>query len=214
MLFFDLNWYYYEPNRPAFKLSTLQFTHLTDQQLVQLIQGGDKKAFDALYGRYWRKLYGLAYRKLHSRELAEELVQDLFISLWAKRESLQITASVGAYLGMAVRYMVIKFFQKERVHHQYEQTAALEPAYANTTEDEVLFHDLQEVIEQEINKLPEKCREVFQLSRHDNLSGKEISHKLHLSEKTVENHIGKALRLLRLSLKDFITSVLLLFFLE
>jgi RNA polymerase sigma-70 factor (ECF subfamily) len=212
LLFFNLNWYYYEQIRLALKLSPLQFTHLTDQELVQLLQQGDKKAFDALYGRYWRKLYLLAYQKLRSRELAEELVQDLFISLWTKRESLHITASVGAYLGMAVRYMVIKFFQKERVHQQYEQTAALGPAYANTTEDAVLFRDLQEVIEQEINKLPEKCREVFQLSRHDNLSQKEISLKLHLSEKTVENHIGKALRLLRLSLKDFITSVVLLFF--
>ncbi|CAA9235901.1 MAG: hypothetical protein AVDCRST_MAG56-1195 [uncultured Cytophagales bacterium] len=213
MLFFNLNWYYYEPIRLALKLSPLQFTHHTDQDLVQLLQQGDKKAFDALYGRYWRKLYLLAYQKLRSRELAEELVQDLFISLWTKRESLQITSSVGAYLGMAVRYMIIKFFQKERVHHQYEQTAALAPAYANTTEDEVFFNDLQEVIEQEINKLPEKCREVFQLSRHDHLSQKEISVKLHVSEKTVENHIGKALRLLRLSLKDFITSVVLLFFL-
>jgi len=214
LLFFNLNWYYYERIRPELKLSPLQITHLTDQELVQLLQQGDKKAFDALYGRYWRKLYLLAYQKLRSRELAEELVQDLFISLWTKRESLRITSSVGAYLGMAVRYMVIKLFQKERVHHQYEQTAALAPAYGNTTEDEVFFHDLQEVIEQEINKLPEKCREVFQLSRHDNLSGKEISLKLHVSEKTVENHIGKALRLLRLNLKDFITSVVLLFFLR
>jgi RNA polymerase sigma-70 factor (ECF subfamily) len=83
--------------------------------------------------------------------------------------------------------------------------------YANTTEDEVFFHDLQEVIEQEISKLPEKCRQVFQLSRHENLSQKEISLRMDISEKTVENHIGKALRLLRLSLKDFITSALIFF---
>ncbi len=191
----------------------MDITCHTDEELIGLLRRGEKDAFDALYRRYWRKLYLLAYQKLRSRELAEELVQDLFISLWMKRENLQIHGSVGAYLGMATRYMIIKFFEKERVQHQYQQTVALRPMYANTTEDEVFFHDLQEVIEQEISKLPEKCRQVFQLSRHDNLSQKEISLRLDISEKTVENHIGKALRLLRISLKDFITSALIIFIL-
>jgi RNA polymerase sigma-70 factor (ECF subfamily) len=191
----------------------LILTHFTDENLIQLLQKGDRNAFEALYRRYWRKLYLLAYQKLRNRELAEELVQDLFMSLWIKQENLQIRTSVGAYLSMAVRYMIIRFFQKERMHHQYEQNAVLFPQYANTTEDEVAFHDLQEVIEQEINKLPLKCREVFLLSRHHNLSQKEISLQLNISEKTVENHIGKALRNLRFGLKDFIASLLLLFFL-
>jgi RNA polymerase sigma-70 factor (ECF subfamily) len=190
---------------------TLDLTRHTDKELIELLQQGDQSAFDSLYRRYWRKLYLLAYQKLRSRELAEELVQDLFISLWMKRENLQIHGSVGAYLGMATRYTIIKFFEKERVQQQYQQSAALRPMYANTTEDEVFFHDLQEVIEQEISKLPEKCRQVFQLSRHENLSQKEISLRMDISEKTVENHIGKALRLLRLSLKDFITSALIFF---
>ena len=180
---------------------------------MTFLQNGDQEAFESLYQRYWRKLYLLAYQKLRNRDLAEELVQELFMSLWMKREHLQIRTSVGAYLGMAVRYMIIKFFQRERVHQQYEQFAIRPSLHANTTEEDVHFHNLQEVIEQEINKLPHKCREVFLLSRQDNLSQKEISLQLRISEKTVENHIGKALRHLRLNLKDFVPSVALLFFL-
>ena len=190
----------------------MKFTHLTDEELIKLLQLGDQHAFEALYRRYWRKLYQLAYRKLRNRELAEELVQELFMSLWLKREKLKLHSSVAAYLGMAVRYMIIKFFQKERVHHQYEQSTPPPIQFANTTEDDVHLHDLQVMIEDGINKLPQKCREVFLLSRHENLSQKEISIQLNISEKTVENHIGKALRLIRLSLKDFIPFVYLLFF--
>jgi RNA polymerase sigma-70 factor (family 1) len=192
----------------------LKLADSTDQALIELLRQGDMAAFDALYDRYWRLLYNLAYQKIRDRDLAEELVQDLFINLWVRRERLQVQTSMAAYLSMGVRYMIIKFFQKERVQQRYEQTLALQPNYANSTEESLGYQELQQVIEQEINKLPEKCREVFQLSRYDHLSQKEISLKLHISEKTVENHIGKALKLLRLSLKDFIPAVIILILFE
>jgi RNA polymerase sigma-70 factor (ECF subfamily) len=191
----------------------LSLPQLSDSELIEALRKGEQAAFDELYRRHWRKVYALAYQKLRKRELAEELVQDLFVSLWMRRESLQINGALDAYLGMATRYLVIKFFQKERSRQEYAQQAALQPLSANPTEDSIFFDDLQQIIEQEINKLPEKCRHVFQLSRQSNLSQKEISLRLDISEKTVENHMTRALRLLRFGLKDFISSVLILLFL-
>ena len=159
---------------------------LSDENLIYLLQKGDRSSFDELYQRYWKKLFCLAYNKLHSRDLAEEVIQELFVGLWAKRDSLHIESSVSGYLNMAVRYMIIKYFHKEQSRKLYRQSLSIHDFHSNNTEELVNYNELSTIVEAEINKLPEKCREVFHLSRREHLTNKEIASILNISVRGVE----------------------------
>ena len=182
----------------------------TDEELIVLLREGDQTAFNELYYRYWKKLYNIIYGKLKSSESSEELVQDLFISLWLKREQLVIHTSFSAYISMAARYLAMKKMQADKVHYTYLNNLDTQELQENSTERVVFLSNLQESFEKEVTNLPDKCRQVFMLSRKDNLSTREIASRLQISEKTVENQIGKALRIMRLRLKEFTTLMALL----
>jgi RNA polymerase sigma-70 factor (ECF subfamily) len=181
---------------------------LTDEQLVVLFREDNEQAFDEIYNRYWSKLFATAYKRLRSREATEELVQDLFTSLWANRKKLHIHTSLAAYLFASVKYLVLRHLQKEAVKSNYMQSMKLYTvSVSNPAEEAVLLSDLQSRLQREVDNLPAKCRSVFELSRYEGQSMKEIAVKLEISEKTVENHIGKALKILKVSLKDFVTTL-------
>jgi RNA polymerase sigma-70 factor (ECF subfamily) len=185
--------------------------HLADEQLVVLLREDNEQAFDEIYNRYWSKLFSAAYKRLRSRETAEELVQDLFTSLWANRHKLHIHTSLAAYLFASIKYLVLHHLQKEAVRSNYMQSMQLHPvSVSNPAEEAVLLNDLQGHLQREVDHLPSKCRSVFELSRYEGQSMKEIAAKLEISEKTVENHIGKALKILKVSLKDFVTTLSLI----
>lgn len=185
---------------------------LSDENLLELLKEGKTAAFEELYGRYWAKLYSCAYKRLKDRELSEEIVQDFFTSLWQKRETLIIHTAFSNYTYTAIRYLVFSHYQKESVRRAYQESI-LQPdfGYHNSTEEQVAFNELNRLLQQGIEVLPEKCRAVYELSRKENKNNKEISHLLGISEKTVENHITKALRVLRLSVKDVISVILIAF---
>jgi RNA polymerase sigma-70 factor (ECF subfamily) len=186
--------------------------HLTDEQLVVLLNGDDELAFEEIYNRYWSGIFSAAYKRTRSREATEELVQDLFTSLWSNRKKLHIHSSLSAYLFTSIKYLVLHYVQKETVRKNYIHSMQAQTlAVNNTTDGEILLNDLQFHLQKEVDNLPAKCRSVFELSRYEGNSMKEIATKLDISEKTVENHIGKALKILKVSLKDFVTSLFLLF---
>ncbi|RCH56116.1 RNA polymerase sigma-70 factor [Mucilaginibacter hurinus] len=178
---------------------------ISDIELLELLRGGDDKhAFNEIYARYWEKMYGAAYKRLRSTEVAEEIVQDLFTDIWLRRDSLHITTSLPVYLFSAVRYRVINYIHHELVKNNYQQTILHSTRdFDNSTEELVLLSDLNKRIKTQVNLLPEKCRAIFELSRDEHKSNKEIARSLGISEKTVENHITKALRRLRTSLGSF-----------
>lgn len=184
---------------------------LSDEELVSLLKQEKLVAFREIYKRYWKNLYGAAYKRLKSKELAEEIVQELFTNLWVKRQTLQIKSALAGYLFTAVSHYIIDHYRKELVKARY--TEAFKIAYKETdhsTEETILLHDLTNTIESEINQLPDKCRSVYELSRKEYKSNKEIALHLGISEKTVENHLTKALKKLRIGLAHYMTLVLFL----
>ncbi len=181
------------------------FTKLTDDQLIVLLKQDKLSAFKEIYGRYWKKMYGEAYKRLKNKELSEEIVQEIFTNLWVKRQSLQITLTIGGYLHLAVANQVIDQYRKELTREKYRESFKIVHSEVdNSTEDAIMLRDLAYTIETEVNQLPDKCRSVYELSRNEHKSNKEIALHLGISEKTVENHLTKALKKLRLGLSHYL----------
>lgn len=184
---------------------------LSDEDLVGLLKEGEVPAFEELYNRYWDKLYNAAAKRLSSGDIAEELVQDFFTSLWINKAKLAIHTSFSNYVFSAIRYLVYNQYQKESVRRIYQEnrqrSSLREENFSNSTEDIIAFRELNKVLEEGVGKLPSKCRAVYELSRKEYNNNKEIAILLGISEKTVENHLTKALRNIRLSLKDSLSVI-------
>lgn len=166
-----------------------------------LLQQDKLSAFREIYQRYWKKLYSDAYRRLKNKELCEEVVQEIFSNLWHKRHTLQINTTIGGYLHLAVLNQVVDQYRKQTIRAKHTEALKLLTTETDTgTEDAIMLRDLTHTLETEISHLPDKCRSVFELSRKEYKSNKEIAQLLGISEKTVENQITKAIKRLRLSL--------------
>jgi RNA polymerase sigma-70 factor (family 1) len=179
------------------------FKAYSDEGLLKLLKKQELGAFEEIYLRYWRKLYSAAYKRVQSRETAEEIVQDIFTSLWVNRHTVQIEI-LASYLITAVKYKVINHYEKEmsRRHYATVQIQS-ELSSDNSTEEAVLLNELNLALQREIQKLPPKRQQIFKMSREDHLSIKQVASNLGISEKTAENQLGKALKILKLNLKHF-----------
>lgn len=182
-------------------MSLLQ--QMSDEKLLSLLKNSDEAAFTVIYDRYWQKLYTLAMCKVNSLETAEEIVQDIFCSLWLRRETLQIQVSLASYLVISVKYRVIKVLDKHYKQKSYINTLLQSNIADNSTQEHIFFNELKEQLDKYTLELPEKCRLVFQLSREKGHSQKQIADELQISEKTVEAHLSKALKHLRSRLAHF-----------
>jgi RNA polymerase sigma-70 factor (ECF subfamily) len=186
------------------------YRHLSDQELLVLLKSDEIAAFEEIYNRYWAELYSSAYKRTSSREASEEIVQDFFTSLWLNRTKIQIEGTLVNYLRTSIRYRVFNYYSKEYVRKNYlESVGSLMKDFDNSTEETILLNDLTQNLEREISRLPLKCRSVYTLSRIEHKSNKEIAAVLGISEKTVENHMSRALKYLRMK---FVISLLLLIF--
>jgi RNA polymerase sigma-70 factor (family 1) len=181
----------------------------TDQKILAHLAKGDANAFDFLYQKYFSKLYGAVYKRLQNRELTEEIVQELFVSLWERRTVLSISTTIEAYLFSSVKYLVIAQYKKNNLFEQYSTNIETDNKDENFTEQAVSFDELNAAYQKALLVLPERCREVFLLKR-SGLSQREVSEKLDISEKTVENQMTKALKILREALKDYTLFFILL----
>lgn len=182
-----------------------------DAILLKLLKAGDGAALEEIYFRYSETVFVAALKKVRSRQIAEELVQNLFIRLWIKREELNIE-HLPAYLQTAIRYQVIDYIRSRMVHERYYQSAKEQPqTHDNSSESRLLLHELALAIENTIKKLPQKTQEIFRLSRYEKRSIKEIAQYMDLSEKAVEYHMTQSLKFMRLHLKDFIIMELFFF---
>ncbi len=190
--------------------ATKKYILYSNEELLTSLKQGDISAFKQIYERYWLAFYKYAYNIVREKEISEEIVQEVFFSLWEKRNTLQITHAVEAYLFKAVRFQTLNFIRSKKIRTNYATSYALfeNTTVDNSNEENMQIYDLKKHVEIEVSKLPDKCQQVFRMSRNEHLAIKTISDVLNISHKTVENHLTKALKHLRSSLGDF-----LLFFL-
>lgn len=184
---------------------------LPKQRHTETLTVGDITAFEMLFRTYYQPLCNYAFTFLQDREDAEEIVQSTFILVWEKRETLAIRTSVRPYLYAMVRNACLNVIKHEKIKEKY---ALEEIALANRSHDSVAhtvaFHELEYRIKVAMAELPEQCRLVFKLSRFEELKYAEIAEQLNISVKTVENHMGKALKIMREQLKDYLPLILVL----
>jgi len=164
-----------------------------------------------LFRTYYQPLCNYAYTYLQDRDEAEEIVQSTFLNIWEKRTNLAIHTGVKPYLYAMVRNACLNVLKHEKIKLQH---AAMEMAVADrsveSTTRTVMATELETRIHLAMDKLPEQCRLVFKLSRFEELKYGEIAEQLNISVKTVENQMGKALRIMREQLKDYLPLVIAL----
>ena len=180
-----------------------------DVALVQALAQDDELAFAEIYERYYAPLHAQARRKLPCAHDAEELVQDLFVALWHKRHTAAIQ-QLNTYLFAALKYRVIDCVRARLVRKNYVATFPQHLAKPDRgTEETVAAADLSAALAASVGSLPGHAQEVFRLSRMEHRSVPEIAAHLRVSAKTVEYHLSRSLKLLRLHLRDFLVGVVL-----
>ncbi len=191
--------------------NTTQYNALTDPDLSRLLQAGDEGAFRILYERYWHRLYRAARSRLGEVGEAEEVVQDIFCHLWRRRSSLSLNKSFDHYFSIAVKYEVInRLAKRARVATYKKELSALPPPVGESLLHQVDYRKLQQQLQVTIDALPKKSKLVFQLKHEGGYSLQQISHQLGISVKTVEAHLTKARKTIRLVLGSILSSLLLM----
>ncbi|MBL0738710.1 RNA polymerase sigma-70 factor [Flavobacterium sp. GN10] len=170
---------------------------MPDDELQKLIFEGSDAAFSIIFNRYWKKLYAYAFKIYKDEAICEDIVQEIFISLW-KNASNTIILNLEAYLFRAVKYKIANQIRNLKFDQQHIEILESIPD-PNLTINDLEYIDLERNINDQIDKLTPKCREVFLLSRMDHFTNAEIAAKLDLSIHTVEKHISNALKQLRLN---------------
>lgn len=189
----------------------MNYQLLSDEILTGLLKADDEEALREIYLRYWKPLYFTSLKKLHSKEVSEELVQNLFLSLWNKRKTADIN-NLKPYLNQSIKFLIINFLKSKIIHEKFLHHAAIHlPKEESNCENNLLLHELSFAIDKAIHLLPEKSREVFCLSRFENHSTREISQFMNISEKTVEYHITKSMKLMKVHLKEYIFEMVFVF---
>jgi RNA polymerase sigma-70 factor, ECF subfamily len=183
---------------------------LSEKEVLQTIQSGNESAFEMIFKAYYQPLCRYAYSFLEDKEEAEEVVQSAFITVWEKRKSLDIQTSLKSYLYRMVRNSCLNVIKHEKVKQQHvaHELAVTEVSYESVSQ-KVYATELEIKISEAMKALPEQCRLVFQLSRFEELKYQEIADQLKISVKTVENHMGKALKIMREQLKEYLPLFLL-----
>ncbi|KYP14359.1 RNA polymerase sigma-70 factor [Flavihumibacter sp. CACIAM 22H1] len=172
---------------------------IQDEELLSRLRNNNEEALAILYNRYWAFMYQKAFALLKDQPACEDIIQEIFVRIWNNRQELKITVSFSAYLAASVRYEVIRKIKSGKI--PAEALSALEKQYQLvSSQEQIEQKELLDHVNSIVNQLSSKCKQVYKLSREEQLSHKEIAVLLQISPKTVENHLTKALRELRYSL--------------
>jgi RNA polymerase sigma-70 factor (family 1) len=193
----------------------VKYNEYCDLDLVGLIKAGDEIAFTEIYNRYWSVMYAHAYKMIRNRDEAKDLIQEVFGALWIKSTGLSENTNLPGYLYTAVRNRVFNLIGQQKTRNDYFSSIASFAEEASTgTLDLLNEKDLVQAVEREIQNLPPKMREIFELSRKHNYSHKEIANLLQLSDQTVKKQVQNALKILKPRLKDIGAGISVLYFLR
>lgn len=187
-------------------------TSYTDIELFSLVAKGNEAAFKTLYERYWEKMFVVAANQLEDLPAAQELVQDVWLDIWNRREGIRLTGEIKNYLAVAVKYRVINEFARRKRNRDYQRHAALYLSASNNyTQEQLGFDELKEQLGILVSSLPEKCRITYQLSREKGLSNRQIANAMNISEKAVERNLTRALKSIREGLKGIFRMIIFIF---
>jgi RNA polymerase sigma-70 factor (family 1) len=161
--------------------------------------GDDQAAFTSLYRRHWESLFVTTVRVIGNKEDAEDIIQEVFASLWNRRKALNLTGPLAGYLHASVKYKAINYIERNITRRHYLDVLSKAAGTGAPISPEVVLRvkEMQQLIQTVIGKMPPKMREVYQLSRQEHLTHREIAARLAISEETVKKHIQNALQLLR-----------------
>lgn len=176
----------------------------TDNMLMDLIQNeDDRAAFAEVYRRYWQPMIDTAFQRLKSIEVAEEIIQDVFVSMFIRRKEIRLQSNLEAYLKTALKYKIYNTYRSQQTHLDHLDAIISASDIKPPMPDALLeAKELRERITRVASKMPDKCREVFLLSRLDQLSHQAIADKLEISVSTVKKHITKAIRIMKIEFQD------------
>ena len=184
---------------------------MMDTERTQITFGANTASvFEDTFKTHFKGLHAYAYTIVKDDIMAEEMVQNVFYKLWKNKETIQINQSVASYLYRSVYHESLNYIKHLKVKSAYQSYAARTMENINNAAEKLKLKELEEKLDQALKELPEQCRTIFQMSRFEELKYMEIAGKLGISVKTVENQMGKALRLLRSKLVDFLPVLLLL----
>lgn len=176
-----------------------------DNEIVESLKADQIPVFEQLFRHYYQPLCRFAATILYRHDDGEEVVQEVMVKLWEGRKNLQINQSLKSYLYRMVHNNCITVVRKVKVRTMHaEHVKAYGERHADDASVPIQKSELEQMIAKAIDTLPEQCRLVFKLSRFEQMKYAEIASHLDISVKTVENHMGKALRMLRESLKDYL----------
>ncbi|MCK9640366.1 MAG: RNA polymerase sigma-70 factor [Prolixibacteraceae bacterium] len=185
--------------------------------LLHRLKDGDELAFELLFRKYYPRLCGFANKFIANQQESEEIIQEVFLNIWKKREYLKLDHEIRPYLYKSVQNLCFNFIEHKKVIESYYSVLNL--VYQNQSEDfntyeSVLYTELQNRVDEAMNSLPEQCLKIFRLSREEGLKYHEIAGKLGISVKTVETQMGRALTKLKIELKDYLIVILVGLFLK
>ncbi|HWW38923.1 RNA polymerase sigma-70 factor [Pedobacter sp.] len=174
------------------------YTTLSDAELTVLLKQQDQRAYTVIYERYWALLFRHACKMIKDEEQAADVIQDLFTIMWTQAETLEINTSLASYLYTSLRNRILKLIRREKVQINYLITLPdFEKEGHNITDEILREKELQMQIEKEIEMLPSKMREIFELSRNAHMSYKQIAEEINITEGTVKKQVYNALKILR-----------------
>ncbi|MEJ5960933.1 sigma-70 family RNA polymerase sigma factor [Pedobacter immunditicola] len=173
-----------------------------DQDLLDAIKADDRSAFEIIYNKYWSRLYLSAYNILRDKQIAEDIIQDIFVQLWFKRSKSNIE-NLNSYLYTSVRFQVFKTIRDGKVKVNLMDHAD-QLIISEDIESAIHLKEVNRRLEESIELLPQKCKEIYILNRKQYLSAKDIALRLNLSPKTIENQLTIAFRRIRSSMADLL----------
>lgn len=172
---------------------------ISETELLSMLQHGEHKAMEDIYLRYWEDVLDAAYKRVRDEEIAQDICQEIFISLWENRASIQLKGPLIAYFLAAVKYRVINYYRSSQLKEKHKEDLRL--LICGETElsaaQGLILKELHQEVEEAIQELPEKMRIIFSMSRQEEKSIREISEELDLSAQTVKNQISSALKVMK-----------------
>lgn len=183
----------------------------SDYELVEKLQKGDLEAFDQIFKRYGDRLFGFALKYLKSKEETEGLVQDVFLKIWENRKKIKKESSLKSYLFTIAYHNICRIFRKKQIHLKFIEEAGIIENTAFNLEEQIEYKAALEWVNQLIEKLSDKQKQIFIKSRREGKSTLEIAEEMGLAPGTVDNHISAALKFLRKYISDENIALLLFF---